>query len=307
LRRSSLPLLVALVAAFVILTEPALKDHAAKKRGQTMTQDTTPASPARAEDRSAPAQHTLSRRRRLWWGVVSIVTLGLIASAATLLLLTEAHDEIIEPQTQSIDLALLDQTHTFANPSTTMFMQAFTTLGSAQGLTTIVLLSAIILYLRRAWVEALTLIAALFGAGVLDAILKLWFHRDRPSVAWAFAREPTFSFPSGHATLSLVVFGMLLYLILRMSHSWRLDVMATLIALPLILAIGVSRVYLGVHYPSDILAGYLAGAIWLLAVILSLEALHRLFPTRILARRDPIASAQPVLASTVSQHDASDR
>ncbi len=272
-----------------------------------MTRDTRPASLARAEERPAPAQLSLSRRRRLWWGVVSIVTLGLVASAATLLLLTEAHSEIIEPQTQSTDVALLNQTHTFANPTTTMFMQAFTTLGSVQGLATIVLLGAIILYLRRAWVEALALIAALFGAGVLDAILKVWFHRDRPSVDWALAHEPTFSFPSGHATLSLVVFGMLLYLILRMSHSWRLDVTATLIALPLILAIGVSRVYLGVHYPSDILAGYLAGAVWLLAVILSLETLHRLFPTRILATRTPGAGAHVVLAPRVTETSAADR
>jgi undecaprenyl-diphosphatase len=174
-------------------------------------------------------------------------------------------------------------------------------LGSAQGLTIVVLATAVILFLRRAWVEALGLIAAFAGAGLLDAALKLWFHRDRPSVEWALARESTFSFPSGHATLSLVVYGMILYLILRLSHSRLLDVTATLIALPLILVIGVSRVYLGVHYPSDILAGYLAGAIWLLAVIVSLEALHRLFPTRILAPTGPVHGAEPTLAPEPSQ------
>jgi undecaprenyl-diphosphatase len=223
----------------------------------------------------------------MWWGVASIVVLGPLASAAALILLTEAHEEIIEPQTQSIDLALLDQAHTLANPAATAFMQAITTLGSALALSIVVVASASILILRRAWVEALALIAASAGAGALDAALKLWFHRDRPSVTWALARESTFSFPSGHAMLSLVIYGMLLYLIARLHHSLLHDVIAILIAIPLILVIGVSRVYLGVHYPSDILAGYLAGAIWLLAVIASLEALRRLFPTRVLAMTGP--------------------
>jgi undecaprenyl-diphosphatase len=266
-----------------------------------MTQDTARDSVARGDEHTVPARHSASRRRRLWWGVVSIVTLGLLASAATLILLTEAHDEIIEPQTQGVDLALLNQTHTFASPAATAFMQAITMLGSAQGLAIVVVVAAVILFLRRAWVEALALIAASAGAGLLDAALKLWFHRDRPSVAWALARESTFSFPSGHATLSLVVYGMILYLILRLSHSRFLDAAATLIALPLILAIGLSRVYLGVHYPSDILAGYLAGAIWLLAMIVSLEALHQLFPTRILMTAQPAHDAELTLAPEHSQ------
>src|SRR6185312_8779205 len=215
-----------------------------------MTQSAPQDSLASGDQHAHPARHGLSRRRRLWWGAVSIVVLGLLASAATLILLTEAHEEIIEPQTQGVDLALLNQTHTFASPAATTFMQAITMLGSAQALTIVVLVAAVILFLRRAWVEALGLIAAFAGAGLLDAALKLWFHRDRPSVEWALARETTFSFPSGHATLSLVVYGMILYLILRLSHSRLLDVTATLIALPLIVVIGVSRVYLGVHYPS---------------------------------------------------------
>jgi undecaprenyl-diphosphatase len=231
------------------------------------------------------------------------VTLGLLASAAALILLTEAHEEIIEPQTQGMDLALLNETHSFANPAVTAFMQGITTLGSAPALTIVVMLSAIFLFLRGARVEALALIAASAGAGLLDAGLKLWFHRDRPSVDWALAREPTFSFPSGHAMLSLVVYGMLLYLILRLSRSRLLDVTASVIALPLIVGIGVSRVYLGVHYPSDILAGFLAGAIWLLAVILSLEAWRRLFPTRILATAEQAHGAGLALTPHRSQSE----
>jgi membrane-associated phospholipid phosphatase len=266
-----------------------------------MTQAVTREDSPNSDGQVAPAQHGPSRRRRLWWGATGVVTLGLLASAATLILLTEAHKEVIEPQTQGIDLALLNEIHTFASPALTAFMQAVTMLGSAQGLTIVVLVAAVILFLRRAWVEALALIAASAGAGLLDAGLKLWFHRDRPSVTWALARETTFSFPSGHAMLSLVVYGMILYLILRLSRSRLLDVAASLIALPLILAIGVSRVYLGVHYPSDILAGYLAGAIWLAAVIISLEALRRLFPTRILAPTEQARDARLAIAHEHSQ------
>src|SRR5690242_21957793 len=106
-----------------------------------MTQDTARDSVVHGGENTLPARHNPSRRRRLWWGVVSIVTLGLLASAATLILLTEAHGEIIEPQTQGVDLALLNQTHTFASPAATTFMQAVTMLGSAQGLTIVVLRS----------------------------------------------------------------------------------------------------------------------------------------------------------------------
>jgi undecaprenyl-diphosphatase len=265
-----------------------------------MTQDTVKETSTNGNESILPAQRSASRRRRLWWGAIGVVTLGLFASAVMLILLTEAHKEIIEPQTQGIDLALLNQAHTLASPAVTTFMQAITMLGSAQALTIVVLVSAAILTLRRAWVEALGLIAASAGAGLLDAILKVWFHRQRPSVEWALARESTFSFPSGHAMLSLVVYGMILYLILRLSHLFLLDVAASLIALPLILGIGVSRVYLGVHYPSDILAGYLAGAIWLLAVIVSLETLHRLFPTHILATA-PVHDTGLALAPERSQ------
>jgi membrane-associated phospholipid phosphatase len=262
-----------------------------------MAQSTTQESAASGGGRVQPARHSPSRRRRLWWGAIGVVALGLLASAAMLVLLTEAHQEVIEPQTQNVDLTLLNQTHTLASPAVTTVMQTITMLGSAQALSIVVLASALILLLRRAPVEALGLVAAFAGAGLLDALLKLWFHRERPSVQWALAQESTFSFPSGHAMLSLVIYGMILYLILRLSHSFLLSLAAGLIALPLILGIGVSRVYLGVHYPSDILAGYLAGALWLLAVILSLEALHRLFPTRVLAVTEPAHSPRPALAA----------
>src|SRR6185312_12091779 len=115
-----------MIATFVILFGPIRRRRSRSQtwdEGEnTMTQDKARASAVSGDEQTLPARHSASRRRRLWWGVVSIVTLGLLASAATLILLTEAHDEIIEPQTQGIDLALLNRTHTFASPAATTLM-----------------------------------------------------------------------------------------------------------------------------------------------------------------------------------------
>lgn len=117
--------------------------------------------------------------------------------------------------------------------------------------------------------EALLTIFAVGGSALMNVGLKLYFHRQRPDVSWALAHESSFSFPSGHSVAAICLYGILAYVLIARvkSLSARAVILGT--AVLLVLGIGLSRIFLGVHYPSDVAAGYLAGSIWLLTVISS--------------------------------------
>lgn len=101
----------------------------------------------------------------------------------------------------------------------------------------------------------------------VSSLLKLVLHRERPLTDYVLHMfTPTFSFPSGHATGSTVAYGLLAYLSwMYMPQPW--NIIAPVVFLLLILSIGVSRIYLGAHYPSDVAAGWLVGIIGLLILI----------------------------------------
>src|ERR1022692_2626504 len=89
------------------------------------------------------------------------------------------------------------------------------------------------------------------GAGALTAVLKLYFRRVRPDLPWAFVHEPSYSFPSGHSVLAVAVYGSLIFLGMRhLARTWE-RMAVCVVAGTSILGIGISRIYLGVHYPSD--------------------------------------------------------
>lgn len=126
---------------------------------------------------------------------------------------------------------------------------------------------AIVLAVRRRWQSFTLWTVAIIGGLVLDEILKLAFRRARPDVASEFISRGSWSFPSGHAMNSLVAYSMLAYLLRAHIVSARTRLVIALGAAFLIIAIGFSRLYLGVHYLSDVTAGYLAGGAWVLACI----------------------------------------
>jgi undecaprenyl-diphosphatase len=118
------------------------------------------------------------------------------------------------------------------------------------------------LFLHFRWRRAAVwLLVTLLGALILDVTLKLAFHRARPNPFFGPIPD-TYSFPSGHSLFSFCFYGVLAGLLADRARSVSLRVVIWAIAALLVLAIGVSRIYLGVHYPSDVLAGYLVGTIW---------------------------------------------
>ncbi|MDP9263486.1 MAG: phosphatase PAP2 family protein, partial [Acidobacteriota bacterium] len=138
------------------------------------------------------------------------------------------------------------------------------------------LLVALALAVRRQWLLLAGWAAAMAGAGVLDAVLKHIVQRPRPPQAATFLHRDSFSFPSGHAMISLVAYGMLAYLLVLFWGSRRGRRVAIIaVAAALALAIGFSRLYLGVHYFSDVIGGYAGGLLWLSACVTALEIARR--------------------------------
>jgi undecaprenyl-diphosphatase len=132
-----------------------------------------------------------------------------------------------------------------------------------------VIVAAILAWGRR-WVFLGSWLAAVAGSAVLNHLLKVLFARPRPHFEHPLLVETSYSFPSGHAMESFVVYGMLAYFAVLALRSWESRGAALLVVL-----IGFSRMYLGVHYLSDVLAGYAAGGVWLSALITGTETIRR--------------------------------
>jgi undecaprenyl-diphosphatase len=135
---------------------------------------------------------------------------------------------------------------------------------------------AVFLLVRRNWVVLSAWLGAFAGAGLLTLILKNLIQRPRPVGSSTFLYAMTFSFPSGHALGSLVGYGMLSYVV---GSTWvqsvRGRVRLGIATAALVLAIGISRLYLGVHYFSDVVAGYAVGILWLSVCISGLQVVQR--------------------------------
>lgn len=131
--------------------------------------------------------------------------------------------------------------------------------------------------IKRDWVRTTAVASAGVGGALLSYAMKALFHRGRPDFATEFIHGTSWSFPSGHAMDSLAGYGVLAYLLLEVTHEKgrRRAIIATTIVL--VGAIGFSRLYLGVHYLSDVVGGYIAGAVWLLVCIVGYRfaASHR--------------------------------
>jgi undecaprenyl-diphosphatase len=190
---------------------------------------------------------------------------ALLIAATTLFVFGWLAEEMLEGDTQQFDAFVRTAVHQLATPGLTRLMQVFSFLGSVVVLTTMCLVAiCVALYLRRSRTAALLAIAML-GVAALDVALKYAFHRPRP-VAFFGATPSSYSFPSGHALASLCFYGMLAAILAARERGRGAKFCVWMGAALLVGTIGLSRFYLGVHYPSDVIAGYCAAAVWVGAV-----------------------------------------
>jgi undecaprenyl-diphosphatase len=131
------------------------------------------------------------------------------------------------------------------------------------------------LVLRRDWFRAVALTLAVVIGTALNDLLKALFHRGRPETAIEFIKHESWSFPSGHSMNSLIGFGFVAYLFLERTSDRRARIAIIVATVILVGLVGFSRLYLGVHYLSDVIAGFLAGAVWLLVCIAALQFAER--------------------------------
>ena len=187
-------------------------------------------------------------RMVLWFACLLLPLWGFAA------LVGEVHEKKVFP----FDAPILTMLHAVATPTLDHFFVLMTRLGYSWGVVPLDVILLLLFVLLRRFRDSLFFGLAVIGSGVLNIVAKNHFARMRPDLWLSITPETTYSFPSGHAmgsaTLGVAV------ILLCWPTRWRWPV--TIVSLIFVLLVGVSRVYLGVHYPSDILAGWTAAIAW---------------------------------------------
>lgn len=165
--------------------------------------------------------------------------------------------------------------HAHASPALTSLMLACSAVGAPGTVLTIALVAAALLLWRGQRDAALLLVLAVPGGLLLNLIVKLIVHRARPVFDDPILTLTTYSFPSGHAAGSTQLFGALAVIVAWQLRTWRLRVLALSAAASIVALICFSRIYLGVHFLSDVAAGVLESVAWLGACLVAIEALRQ--------------------------------
>ena len=212
-------------------------------------------------------------RSRLFSLLLTIRVVGLLIAGFAIWVFAQIADEVVEKETTTTDTQILQAIRRLHTPLLDQIMVGITFLGQPSVLVVLSISLGIWLLFQRRRSEATTLAIAAIGAAGLNYWLKELFARDRPALWDRVVDVRYYSFPSGHAMVSVVMYGLIGYLIAKTFPRWR--VLIFILTVSLVVAIGFSRLYLGVHWPTDIAAGYAAGLVWLIACIYTLDWRNR--------------------------------
>ena len=235
---------------------------------------------------SGPMQQLRARYPRTWTFLAARfargeylglhLTVGLAISLTSLWIFLSLTEDVLHHEAlTNFDTSALDWISAHSTSAGRAIARGVSGMGAPRVIASFGLIGVILFAIRRQWLFLEGWIIALIGGEALNAFLKRLIQRPRPLHS-AILTSQSWSFPSGHAMESLIAYGMVAYVFFVLgswSHRRRVDI--ALAATLLILLIGWSRIYLGVHYFSDVIGGYAAGLIWLAACISGMEVARR--------------------------------
>lgn len=197
---------------------------------------------------------------------LSEVSISLALILATLIIFFKLDNYANTPFIVYIDKVIPEFAYSQRNPIITEIMKTITFFGN-ELLVTTAFIFVFLLAARNKVKDAVIFMIILFSGFYFNLVLKEIYMRPRPEIT-PLVNELTYSFPSGHSMNSFIFYSMLSYYVIRHTRNRKVETITAAISLLLILAVGYSRIYLGVHYPSDVLAGFLAGLFYFSVVVL---------------------------------------
>ncbi|MBO3098890.1 phosphatase PAP2 family protein [Gelidibacter pelagius] len=208
------------------------------------------------------------------------VVIALIVVVGGINLFVELTETLKSDVLADYDHRITEYVISHRNPSLTKYFVFVTHVGDIYGyaivLGTFMVLS---IFVYKRWKYAVQIVLVLALSAISNLILKRFVDRARPGIEHMVSVE-TLSYPSGHAMSAMAFYGFLMYLFYRFKISIFLKIPIILLLGILILSIGLSRIYLGVHFPSDVAGGFIAGFIWVIFCILIFDLIE-------IFRRDP--------------------
>ena len=204
------------------------------------------------------------------------LTLGVIAViVATWIFIAIAEDVVTGDPLVVVDARFSNWLHEHAVQPLTKLMLLVSMVHAPLGITIMTLAVSAWLWRRRLYYWVLRIMLSVFGGMLLNVLLKHIFRRPRPHFANPIVTLTSYGFPSGHTMMATVFYGSLCAFAISRTSSWRWRAVEIFIALFMIALVGFSRIYLGVHYLSDVLGAIAEGLAWLALVLTSVEILQR--------------------------------
>jgi len=207
-----------------------------------------------------------ANKKRLFEFISISLLVGLAAAIGTIVFFGWLADEVLDGETRHFDEATRAAVHQLASPAMTTAMRGISFLGSTLFLT-VATVAVVIWFAQRKWGrEAKLMTATMIGASALNITLKLAFKRARPVPFFDLLPPESYSFPSGHSLTSACFFGAFAAIITARIKRRRARVLVWIVCVTAFVLIGLSRIYLGVHHTTDVIAGFAAALIWILVV-----------------------------------------
>src|SRR5215207_9228299 len=211
-------------------------------------------------------ESTSANKKRFFEFISLSLLIGLATAIGTLIFFGWLTDEVLEGDSRQFDEATRAAVHQLASPTLTALMRGLSFVGSTLALTIGTIIVIVVFAMRKWRREAKLFAITMIGASLLNMTLKLTFKRARPIPFFDPLPPPTYSFPSGHSLMSCCFFGALATIVTARIKNKRTRAIVWIFSATMFVLIGFSRIYLGVHHTTDVIAGFSAALIWILVV-----------------------------------------